>query len=809
MKGQVSEGSGLRVWALAEGLRKNGIKVTIAVPKPYFSPEVSECVAYEGVDDLIRTCQSSDAVIAPYSTLFTKDLFESLPNRVLRISDSYVPIHAEISARNFNDDDDTIKSFENLSQTFLDTLALAHVLLVANEAQRNYYLGMLFALKKVNPMNFDKVAILMCPIGVSELNEASVIKTQKSHKTLLWWGAFYPWFDFQKFAEIAEILESRGSKIKIEVIGAMNPYVGEASFIKPARAAIERLKQLKNVEIIEWLPAEQIETEFKKVDLAICLNKPSSETQLSWRTRFVNLVEMGMPLATDGSDPFGEEILEAGGGFRLTGTAEEMAEKLENLNFVEIQSAKTNLKKVANKFSLQQASEPLAKYLKTENPYRMAIRLNKPVRTVLGFSKQHSRALFGENLMKQFEMFMDHTSKFGFKSAVMKVVRLHLRFPTKQKKQDSKSGNPLDIMLMHQIDITGAPLVGIELCRTMASTPGHEVKMITPTIDDSEVMSEQFDGSFEVEIQNPKRKLRLPSDLNSIGVNSCAVPRNWIVEVLNTKKRIPRLKVALFLHENEPSIYIDKELALRLLEAQDLGLKIYVGSEQTRENLLNLYGLGLKGSLAKWPISSAPQIDLEKKTDAIRVCLVGNTGDNRKRHLDTITAVAMAQTAARSSNVSRRDIELVLIGVGDNFFGREVTRIANQSLQKGSFELFGKLGRLDCLREISACNVAVSLSDNESFALYIAEAMSSGAIVLRTPVGGSEETVSHDFNGWSINTISELTQRLLLLSDRTQTSDERLIQMMQNSKDKIGPWLAGGHSEVVNDFLNTGVNIQS
>jgi glycosyltransferase involved in cell wall biosynthesis len=89
------------------------------------------------------------------------------------------------------------------------------------------------------------------------------------------------------------------------------------------------------------------------------------------------------------------------------------------------------------------------------------------------------------------------------------------------------------------------------------------------------------------------------------------------------------------------------------------------------------------------------------------------------------------------------------------------------------------------------------LSDNESFGLYIAEAMSSGAIVLRTDVGGREETLKDGLNGFVLaGTVEDLEAKLLLLLDRSRTSDLELQAMSQQSSAMAARFVEKGYPEL-------------
>jgi Glycosyltransferase len=107
----------------------------------------------------------------------------------------------------------------------------------------------------------------------------------------------------------------------------------------------------------------------------------------------------------------------------------------------------------------------------------------------------------------------------------------------------------------------------------------------------------------------------------------------------------------------------------------------------------------------------------------------------------------------------------------------------------GSFEIYNRLDKHKTLELIGESNVVVSLSSNESFGLYIAEAMTAGAIVLRTNVSGHKEMLKDSINGFTLDgTIEDLAEKLLYISDPTKFSNEDLDNFMKNSMIIIEPY---------------------
>jgi glycosyltransferase involved in cell wall biosynthesis len=131
-------------------------------------------------------------------------------------------------------------------------------------------------------------------------------------------------------------------------------------------------------------------------------------------------------------------------------------------------------------------------------------------------------------------------------------------------------------------------------------------------------------------------------------------------------------------------------------------------------------------------------------------------------------------------------------------------------LKSGSFKVYPSISHDSCLNIVSKSNVAVSLSDNESFGIYIAEAMSNGAVVLRTAVGGHHETVVDGKNGFLLKMDGfDFSERLVQLADRALTPDNLLRDYLVFSKTLISPYVGAGYQKFISRLSRDATTIKS
>ena len=282
-------------------------------------------------------------------------------------------------------------------------------------------------------------------------------------------------------------------------------------------------------------------------------------------------------------------------------------------------------------------------------------------------------------------------------------------------------------------------------------------------------------------------------------INSTAVPTHWIHQCLRHLDQYKLSKGAFFVHENEPELFLNRQTIFKIDRSVSRGLKVFVPSTGTSKQVDRLFGRNVNAAVELVRVHKAPSKSSGYLPKEINICVVGPTNDSRKRQLDILLAVQQAQQESLKKNF--RKITISFIGVTDDQIGSELKRLANQILIPSSFTVLPKMTHNQILAEIGKSNVVVSLAENESFGIYIAEAMSSGAVVIRTRVSGYEETVQESLNGFGIEPkISMLAEKIIRLSDQKEFSDQRILQMMEKSKDIIKPYLDSNYSRITDFF---------
>ena len=261
----------------------------------------------------------------------------------LLVWDSYVPIHVEVCARRSMDRHAELAAYERDRAIWERALKRGNFFLCANRAQRLYYLGVLAAIGRINPVTYDDDPLLIVPYGIHEEEPSphrqpctELIGDPTAWK-LLWFGGVYPWFDIGCLLEAVKLL-AQIHPTSLVIVGAKNPFVQNADFEQCHQNMLElvedpAMKPL--VHLVDWVSFHERGDWYMDSDLICFANQPGMESLLAWRTRVVDYLWARTPMATNGGDPLSEEMIQAGAAVRVDATdpvrlAETLAKTLGN-----------------------------------------------------------------------------------------------------------------------------------------------------------------------------------------------------------------------------------------------------------------------------------------------------------------------------------------------------------------------------------------------------------------------------------------------------------------------------------------------
>ncbi len=194
--------------------------------------------------------------------------------------------------------------YRNDHATWVLQMSRGDFFLCSSEEQRNFYLGFLAALGRVNPERIQddpdlSTLVVPVPFGVpDELPpHRPVLPPRTAGEKRLLFGGLYDWYDPWTLLDALAALDRPGCTLLL--IRNPNPEGTPQRLFAEVEARCRSLGWWgSRVQALDWVPAERRYDLLRDVDLLVAPHKPSLETRLSLRTRFLDALAAGCPVVT-------------------------------------------------------------------------------------------------------------------------------------------------------------------------------------------------------------------------------------------------------------------------------------------------------------------------------------------------------------------------------------------------------------------------------------------------------------------------------------------------------------------------------
>ncbi|NLD45315.1 MAG: glycosyltransferase family 4 protein [Chloroflexi bacterium] len=319
-------GSGIRAWNLARVLAPS-CDVLLAAP-------TSGAVATPGFRLLSVTLDApaeiDEALAWAEVVVSNGNLLHDYPQltdlSVPWVVDAYVPTPTEALAANQHRD-----QAERLAGHAVDTravnrfLARADLVLCASERQRDLYLGLLAALGRLNPLNYDadpslRALVDVVPYGLPAeppVHTRAVLKgaepgIRPEDKVLLWGGGIWNWFDPLTLIEAVALVAAQRDDVRLCFPGARHPYVERVPDMEMRARAAALADSLgltdRHVFFREWTAYEDRPNYLLEADLGVSMHPAGLEARFSYRTRMLDYLWAGLPMVVSDGDLFADLV---------------------------------------------------------------------------------------------------------------------------------------------------------------------------------------------------------------------------------------------------------------------------------------------------------------------------------------------------------------------------------------------------------------------------------------------------------------------------------------------------------------------
>jgi hypothetical protein len=256
-----------------------------------------------------------------------------------------------------------------------EQLLLGDFFLCASDRQRDFWLGSLAALGRINHETYDggelRRLVEVVPFGLPAEPPRSgepVLKgvvpgIEPSDHVILWGGGLWDWLDpLTPIVAMQQVVPRHPSArlLFFESERYQSPMLARA---KDLAAALGLLDQ--QVLFADWLPPEQWGRGLLEADIGLSFHQPTVETHFAFRTRLLDYVWAGLPIVAASGDVLADLVVAQGLGHVVDpGNEQALASAL--IALLDEADARSNRRdafaRVAGPYQWERVAGPLASY---------------------------------------------------------------------------------------------------------------------------------------------------------------------------------------------------------------------------------------------------------------------------------------------------------------------------------------------------------------------------------------------------------------------------------------------------------------
>jgi len=259
--------------------------------------------------------------------------------------------------------------YKNDHATWVLQMSRGDFFLCSSEEQRRFYLGFLAALGRVNPERLGAdptLAGLIAPVpfGVPEElppHRPVLPPRQPTDPPRLLFGGLYDWYDPWTLLAALEGLEDLPWELLL--VENPNPEATPQRLFGQVREHCRRRGLWEGrVRAIPWVPFERRYDLLRDVTALVATHRPSLETDLALRTRFLDAFAAGCPAVTSDGGTVARLVREEGAGWVAPpGDAAALGEILRRVlaGGEEVEAKRRGARRLAESFAWPRVLEPL------------------------------------------------------------------------------------------------------------------------------------------------------------------------------------------------------------------------------------------------------------------------------------------------------------------------------------------------------------------------------------------------------------------------------------------------------------------
>lgn len=420
--GERMAGPSIRAWEMARALHARGLPVVLAAPGGVDIEAPFECVAYDHAGETLRAAAARAGAVLFQGLTLAQYPFLATVEAPL-IVDIYDPFVLEnLHARGGESASGRARSHATDLAALNDQLMRGDFFVCASEAQRDYWLGCLTALGRINPATYDAGADLrrlidVVPFGLPEIPPETFPETPpetplgesiasgrqpimrgripgigSDDVIILWNGGIWDWFDPLTLIRAIKSLSATRADLRLVFMGTRTPslYAPKQNMADRAEALAAELELLgRNVFFnAGWVPYDQRAGYLLEADIGASTHLPHVETRFAYRTRLLDCLWAGLPMLVTEGDVLADLVRDNDLGRvvppeDVAATAAALAALIDEIGDPALSAARAaRFASVRDRMTWARATEPLARFAAA--PYRAPDRPAGAPRTAAG-----------------------------------------------------------------------------------------------------------------------------------------------------------------------------------------------------------------------------------------------------------------------------------------------------------------------------------------------------------------------------------------------------------------------------------------
>ncbi len=326
------------------------------------------------------------------------------------VADIYDPMHLEQleQGHESGSEDARWQAVADTTTVLNEQLLRGDFLMCASARQRDFWLGQLAALGRINPATYDEDESLgrlvaVVPFGVDEepprmehgLVKGVIPGIGVDDRVVLWGGGIYNWFDPLTLIRAIDRLRQRLPDVRLVFMGLRhpNPEIPTMRMAHEARQLADTLA-ITGTHVFfndAWVPFAERARFLLDADVGVSTHLHHVETEFSYRTRILDYFWAGLPVVSTGGDALGALIEERALGLTVPpGDVDALERALERLLCDDelIQRCRANIATIVPELHWSVVLAPLIEFCRSP---RRAPDLADPDRAIhLGITAQLS-----------------------------------------------------------------------------------------------------------------------------------------------------------------------------------------------------------------------------------------------------------------------------------------------------------------------------------------------------------------------------------------------------------------------------------